>query len=161
MRRWIIVGVLSIGLATIVGLSAFAIGGRVGFMRGYHVATYASDVTTASILVAVRKAEERGDSHASDLLESLIDQAFITDWANRHLVDGRPFYAPSDAYLDTSRAMTQIAQYRRAHARKPIEGPGEAMIQDTLARYASAPSQSAAQQGAAADRQGQRSDPPR
>jgi hypothetical protein len=139
MKRWIALSIVSPALLGLVAFTGFAVGGRLGFYEGYGVAAHASDVTTATMLTVVRKGLEKSDAQSLDLLETAIDHALISDWADRHLAGDRPFYAPPDAYLDFSRSMKQIAAYRRARPRKPTNGPGEAMIQESLARYAPVP----------------------
>jgi hypothetical protein len=119
----------------LVGVSGFAIGGRLGFYEGYLVATYTESVVTGALLLRLLSLHDRGECEAGrEMLELMVDGALIDDWYHHDLMSTPPFYAPPEAYeIDLSRSLLRLAEYRAVHPHQMPE-PVASTIQATVTR---------------------------
>jgi hypothetical protein len=126
-------------IAGLVGAVAFSVGGWVGFVQGYALASQTGDIVGAGMVLTSFEATAKGDADsARGLLELFIDSALVSEWGRAKLEAQRPYYAPDEYYLDLGPQVERLAQYRKAHPRS-LSDEHDKVVAEVIERYTATP----------------------
>jgi hypothetical protein len=118
-------------------LASFAVGGRYGFVVGYGLGSYTTEVEDSALVLASLKAQDNGNTEAARVpLEQALDGAVLEYGAFSGMRADRPFFAPDNHYLDLTCFMKRISEYRKLHPHEIEDAGVRHTVESTLARYA-------------------------